>query len=209
MNGLYVILIMLLLNGCQAPSESAVTSDNSDLMHQGHIINMMNQVKNDLRIFNSVNTKYEFRIDDVEVDKQVFLNQDRERLIHVAHRTIETIYLNDGSTDQFKIQFLAYSQDYLAEYKFTPEYFNLFFNDEGLLSVSVNHSVNGSLTAYGYDKSSGSKMVEYHSSTFVDSFMDAQKISNRHAEAMRLILMINDSMYVHDYTLPKIRLHDH
>lgn len=210
MKEVYVILIVFFLNACQAVEEPASQPVVIEEGRQKHVQNMMNQLNNDMKIFAGKTTDFTFEIDGVEVNQENFLKQDITKLVHIAHYTMERVdYTGDEASTKFEIKFSAYSHDHFTEYSFTPEHLKLSFDVEGLLNLSVNHAVEGELSAYGYDKVSGNKMVEYDDARFDDRFSKAQKINYRNAEELSLILMINDSIHIHDFKLPEILLHEH
>ncbi len=210
MKCIYVILMALLLCACQAKEDQIPRDDQPGDGPQRHIKNMMNQVNNDLKIFAGDNTNFYFEIDGVVVEQEAFLNQDMYKLAHISHSTTEYEDNNYGDISRwFDITFSAYSSGYVEKYHFTPEHYQLSFDDAGLLRLSVNHTARGVLSAYGYDKATGNKMVEYHDINFSDRFIEAKKINYRNAEVMRLVLMIKDSIFIDDYSLPQILSHDH
>ena len=210
MKRIIVIACTILIFACQGGEEQlSEPAPPTNGRHQ-HILNMMNQINNDLKIFAGEKANFFFKIDGDLVNQEIFQRQDRDSLVHIVHHTAEYEDHTHGDfTHRFEITFSAFSTDYAAKYQFEPQYFQLHFDEAGLLNMTVDHSELGSLTAYGYDKATGNKMVEYNDISYNKHFNESEKIHYRNAETMRMILMINDSIYIHDYSLPQILQHDH
>ena len=205
-----VIACTILIYACQGGEEQfSETARPTDGRHQ-HVQNMMKQINNDLKIFAGEKANFSFKIDGNLVSQEIFEKQDRDSLVHIVHHTAEYEDHTHGNiTNRFKITFSAFSTDYAAKYQFEPQYFKLHFDEAGLLNMIIDHAERGSLTSYGYDKATGNKMVEYNDISYNKHFNESEKIHYRNAETMRMILMINDSIYIHDYSLPQILQHDH
>ena len=195
-------------------TESKLKVDKDQLIHRAHNANIMQQIRNDMIINKGTNSSIlnrnvSYFLDKNEIDQTAFLALSLDSIFYI-NKVMDYGSKDQNRGDQLQTTYKGYTQKHFADYQFTPNNFDLSFDDRDQLILSVTHPVVGEFYAYGFDKQSGKQGIKpYHKLDFSGSYLGEQSLFSRKIDKLRFVLTVSDSIYIHDFKIEDFYTHDH
>jgi len=195
-------------------TESQLKIRKDKEIHLSHNENIMRQINNDVIInktSKTSNTEYsiKFFLDRNEIDQSKFQEIPVETIFYVN----KIMAYDKHSVDENKhlqISYKAYTENHFKTHSFTPDTFDLKFDETDKLALKIKHAIKGEFYAYGFDKKTGKQGIRPYYHPYFEGILEtSQRLISRHIDELRLVVTIADSIYIHDFKIEDFYTHEH
>lgn len=215
---LFILSLSFVLLACQSPSTRPMLAEGKYVNSLNNKI-LLQQIKNDeiIRGANDGSTDLAptiFEFDGKKISQTDFQALHLDTFFYIQKKfgiELSTPNVKDLS-DNKRVQqtYQGFSPTYFASHQFTPSHFDLHFDENDLLFLSVAHPVKGQFFAYGFDKMTGKQAVtSYMDDEYNGNFAAGNQLKSRQIDELRLVVTLNDSIYIHDFPIEDFYTHDH
>lgn len=216
MNHLIIILIIGLsfFSCANGMTESQLKMSKDKELHLSHNQNMMRQINNDIIINKTSKASQapysiKYFLDVNEINQKTFQQIPLDTIFYID-KIMSYPDHNKGENNHLQISYTAYTENHYENFRFSPEEFNLTFDESDKLVLQIKHAFDGELYAYGFDKKTGKQGINpYYEPNFEGTLETAQSLISRNIDELRLVVTIADSIYIHDFKIEDFYSHEH
>lgn len=201
--------IMSCMSGTYESNSSLVEDLN---IHRPHIENILRQIQNDKIIQAQTmptKTVKNYILDNKELSESDFQSLEKDTFFYLE-RKMSYVEELEGTNPSLEVIYEGYTTEYYSNHQFTPESLMLSFDENDLLVFSLSHSTEGELFVYGFDKDTGKQgLPPYSEKKFIGDFTKRNSLHDRKINELRLVISLNDSLYIHDFEIEAFYTHEH